>query len=161
MQALAGIMLATFAATATQAKEITRVTDDLYVAGQPTAEEFAQFASDGGHNVIDLRPPGETPDFNEAAAVTRTGMAYYNIPVAGASDLTRDNVELLDRILTRAAGEMTLLHCASANRVGALMALRARWLYNATLDDAIAIGQDHGMTSLQPQVERLLLQDPP
>ncbi len=139
-----------------KAKEITQISDHLHVAGQPTAEELDAFAQQGGRHVIDLRPPEETPDFNEAAVVTRAGMAYYNIPIAGAAGLTRDNVEQLDRTLRRLEGETTLLHCSSSNRVGALMALRARWLYDASVDEALAIGKEHGMADLQPQVEKLL-----
>jgi uncharacterized protein (TIGR01244 family) len=138
------------------AKEITQVSDYLYVAGQPAAEEFVIFAAQGGRHVINLRPPEETPDFNEAAAVTRSGMAYYNIPIAGAAGLTRDNVEQLDRLLAKLEGEKTLLHCSSSNRVGALMALRAKWLHGASFDEALAVGTTHGLTSLQPQVEALL-----
>lgn len=148
-----------FALSSVQAMEITRVSDNLHVSGQPTASEFTEFAARGGMHVIDLRPPSETPDFNEAAVVTRAGMAYYNIPIAGSRDLTRDNVELLDRVLAKVDRETTLLHCASANRVGALMALRARWLYDADYEEAITLGREHGMTTLQPDVERLLQSD--
>ena len=139
-----------------QAAELRHISDDFYVAGQPTAEDIAQFANSGGLNVINLRPPSETPDFNEAAVVTEAGMAYYNIPVAGAAGLTHENVELLDRLLAKLQSQKTLLHCSSSNRVGAMMALRANWLHDAGHDEALAIGKKHGLTKLQPQVERLL-----
>ena len=139
-----------------QAEELKRISEDFYVAGQPGEEDITEFANNGGQYVINLRPPAETPEFNEAAIVTKAGMAYYNIPVAGVDGLTRENVELLDQLLAKLEGKKTLLHCSSSNRVGAMMALRANWLHDAGHDEALAIGKKHGLTKLQPQVERLL-----
>lgn len=139
------------------AAELVRITDDFHVAGQPSEEEIVRFGARGGGHVIDLRPAAEARGYDEPAAVTRAGMAYYNIPVSGPAGLTRENVELLDGLLARLEGEKVLLHCSSSNRVGALMALRARWLHGASVDEALAVGERHGMTSLAPHVERLLV----
>lgn len=145
--------------SAAAAKDITRISDDFYVAGQPTAQELVEFAGDGGRHVIDLRGPSESPGFDEAAVVREAGMTYHKLPITGAAGLTRENVRSLDSLLSRLEGEKTLLHCASANRVGALMALRAKWLYGASEAEALALGREHGLTSLQPQVERLLKEE--
>ena len=68
-------------------------------------------------------------------------------------------MQTLDRLLAQAEGERTLLHCASGNRVGALMALRAAWLHGASDEEALAIGRAHGLASLRGQVEMLLRKD--
>jgi protein tyrosine phosphatase (PTP) superfamily phosphohydrolase (DUF442 family) len=89
-------------------------------------------------------------------------MSYVRIPVAGAADLTRINVELLDTALRVAepAGRV-LLHCVSGNRVGALLALRENWLYGASPEDALALGRAAGLTSLEPETRKLLGLEPP
>lgn len=135
---------------------IKLIDEHLSVAGQPTPEELQRFAAEGGTHVIDLRGPGEDRGYDEAAAVEAAGMSYHNLPITGAAGLTRENVKKLDSLLTETSGGKTLLHCASANRVGALMALRARWLQGASMAEALEIGRRHGLTSLQPQVEALL-----
>jgi len=139
-------------------KNIGQPAINRYTAGPPEPELFSAFAKAGVKHVINLRPPAETPNLNEAALVTKAGMSYYNVPIAGMRDLTRDNVVLIDKLLQKIGDESTLLHCSSSNRVGAVMALRAGWLKGASFDKAIAIGKQWGLTRMQPGVEQLLLQ---
>ena len=68
---------------AAAAADIARIDEDLYVAGQPTAEDIAAFAREGGKHVINLRPPSETPGLDEAAVAAAAGLAYHNLPIAG------------------------------------------------------------------------------
>lgn len=156
LTALACLLILPTVTSGAAAMDITQVSDDLYVGGQPTADDLAVFAREGGRHVINLRTPSETPGLDQSALVTEAGLTYHELPIAGPTGLTRDNVQTLDRLLARLDGEKTLLHCASSNRVGALMALRAKWLYGASDAEALAIGQEHGLASLQGQVERLL-----
>ncbi len=122
-------------------KNISHPAINHYGAGQPEPESFSEFSKAGVKHIINLRPPAETPNLNEAAIVTKAGMAYYNVPISGTSDLTRDNVLLVDKLLRKIGDESVLLHCSSSNRVGAIMTLRAAWLEGASTDDAIAIGK--------------------
>lgn len=135
--------------------------DDLHTGGQPSAEDLAAFAATGGVHVIDLRGPAESRGFDEAGITRRFGMHYHNLPITGTAGLTRDNVQALDRLLAQTVEqhEKTLLHCASGNRVGALMALRAKWLQGSSEAEALAIGHAHGMTSLEAQVRELLREE--
>ncbi len=139
-------------------KSISHPASNRYSSGQPESASFPAFAQAGVQHVINFRPPAETPNLNEAALVTKAGMAYYNVPISGANDLTRDNVVLIDNILQKIGAESALLHCSSSNRVGAIMALRAAWLEGETSDEAIKIGKQWGLTKLQPSVEKLLMQ---
>jgi len=139
-------------------KNISHPVANRYVAGQPKASEFSDFAKAGVKHVINLRPPSETPDTNEAAIVTKAGMAYYNVPISGTADMTLENVKLVDKLLGQIGDESVLLHCSSGNRAGAVMALRAAWLKGVSNDEAIAIGKRWGLTRLQSRVERLLMQ---
>ena len=131
-------------------------TPQHFTAGQPTPDQLAAFADYGVVHVIDLRPPEEGEARNNAADVTRAGMAYYHIPIAGSADLTREHVEVLDAILERVGDDAVLMHCASSNRVGALMALRAAWLENDDTEAAIAKGKAYGLTSLESSVRAAL-----
>jgi uncharacterized protein (TIGR01244 family) len=112
--------------------------------------------ADGVQVVISLLPDGEQTVLDERAAVERTGLSYVSIPVASAADLTEANVLALDRALAEHSDEKVLVHCASGNRVGALLALRANWLHGASAEEALAIGQEAGMTRLEAPVRKLL-----
>ena len=124
-------------------------------AGRLAPEDIARVREAGIRHVIDLRPDAETPDFDEAAAVDAAGLAYDNLPVAGAADLTPATVQAFDALL-RDAGRPVLVHCASGNRVGALAALRAAWVDGVPADEAIAIGKAWGLTGLEPAVRERL-----
>ena len=130
--------------------------DGRYSAGQPTAEQLQTLSAHGIGVVIDLRADSETPELDEAALVRAIGLDYHNLPVGGAAGLTRDNVQALDRLIADAGDRPLLVHCASGNRVGAMMALRERWLRGATPEQALAVGRDWGMKSLEPDVDALL-----
>lgn len=130
--------------------------DGRYSAGQPTAEQLQTLSAHGIGVVIDLRADSETPDLDEAALVRALGLDYHNLPVGGAAGLTRDNVQALDRLIADAGDRPLLLHCASGNRVGAMMALREHWLRGATPEQSLAVGRDWGLKSLAPDVEALL-----
>jgi uncharacterized protein (TIGR01244 family) len=106
--------------------------------------------------VIDLSDDEETPDFDEAAAVSEAGMRYSNLPIDGANGLTRENVERFDKLVTAAGDAPTLIHCGSANRVGALIALRAATRQGQPVDDAIALGRSWGLKGLEPAVREQL-----
>lgn len=144
------------AAADTDIPNFQKLSPQAFAAGQPPASAFEALADRGVRHVINLRPIAEGPDYNEAAAATAAGMAYYNIPIAGAVDLTRANVERLDAVLARTGDEAFLLHCASSNRVGALMALRNAWVEGAPASEALAEGKRWGLTSLEPAVRERL-----
>jgi uncharacterized protein (TIGR01244 family) len=129
----------------------------LYTAGQPSAAELQQAAAAGITTVIDLRQPDEARGFDETAAAERLGLRYVRIPVAGAAGLTDANAQALRTALAQSQGPV-LLHCASGNRAGALLAvLEAR--DGASVDQALRFGREAGMTSLEAPTRVLLEQD--
>ena len=133
--------------------DILAVADDLYSAGQPSEAELAALARKGVRTVINLRHPSEATNFDEVAAVAATGMHYVAIPVAGSQDLTPETVARFGRELAKAqACGPVLVHCASANRVGALIALEWAWVQGQTADIALAAGRAAGLTGLEPAV---------
>jgi uncharacterized protein (TIGR01244 family) len=127
-----------------------------HVSGQPSAEAIAQLRSAGITTVIDLRPDQETPELDEKAAVEQTGIKYLALPISGAADLTRENVARFDQLLKATATGNVLIHCASGNRVGAMLALQARWVLGKSAEESLAIGKAAGMTGLAGDVQKLV-----
>lgn len=129
----------------------------LYTAGQPSAAQLQQAAAAGVTTLIDLRQPYEARGFDETAAAERLGLRYVRIPIAGAAGLTDANAQALRTALAQSQGPV-LLHCASGNRAGALLALlEAR--NGASVDEALTLGRAAGMTSLEAPTRVLLEQD--
>jgi|SRR5699024_1035256 len=124
--------------------------------GQPTPEQLETAARNGIRRVINLRPPTEDAGYDEAEQADQLGLEYTVLPIAGAPDLTRDNAEQLDALLAGDESAPTLVHCASGNRVGALMALRAAWVHGKSADEALAIGRRWGLTRAEAAVASLL-----
>lgn len=128
----------------------------LYSAGQPSAAQLQQAAAAGVTTVIDLRQPDEDRGFDETLAAERLGLRYVRIPVAGAAGLSEANARALRVALAQSQGPV-LVHCASGNRAGALLALlQARG--GASVDQALQFGRDAGMTSLEAPTRALLEQ---
>lgn len=133
-----------------------QVSDKLWVMGTPSNGQLSEFADKGGELVINLLSQIEMEGSEEAAVVTRNGMAYYHVPVNGADGVTLENARMVDRILLKNSDKKAMVHCASSNRVGALMALRAGWLDGMPVEKALEIGREHGMTSLEGKVKSML-----
>lgn len=136
-------------------KNISQPEANIYASGQPTKEEFNSLAELGIQHVINLRPVKEL-DWDEAAHVESLGMKYYSIPVAGAAGITLENATLLKETLNTIGDSPTLVHCASSNRVGALIALAAGAKDGAEAEAAINEGKRWGLASLESVVRNLL-----
>lgn len=131
---------------------------DLITAGQPSAQQLRDAAANGVTTVIDLRRADEDRGYDEAALAEELGLRYVRLPIAGAGDITEANARTLDRLLKQDGGK-TLLHCASANRAGALLSVIEARVNGAAVDDALKLGRDAGMTSLEPAA-RAALENP-
>lgn len=129
---------------------------NLLTAGQPTPADFEALAAAGLRHIINLRPTTEDAGFDEAALALRLGLSYTVVPVAGPGDLNLARTRELDAALTATQSEPVLVHCASSNRVGALLALRASWLQGKSTDEALALGRAGGLTKMEPVVQQLL-----
>lgn len=164
---LAGIMLlvamlSTGSALAINEGEMPEIlnarqpTPDLLIGGQPERSELRAAGEAGVQTVINLRAEGEFTEWDEGALAEELGMHYVHIPIASPEDLDAEAVSTLDRALSESSNEPTLVHCASGNRVGALFALRAAFLNDHSDEEAMRIGREHGLTSLEPVVREIL-----
>ena len=123
----------------------------VVAAGRLKEDDVARLQKAGIRHVIDLTLDAETPDFDEAQAVRSAGIGYSNLPLRGAPDLTRENVVAFDELI-RNAERPVLVHCSSANRVGAIAALRAAWIDGKSEEEAIAVGKAWGLRALEADV---------
>lgn len=152
-----GLGVAQLAPAAPPIPDVRMPFEGVWTGGQPTPEQLEQVALARWRTVINLRADGE-PGFEwERETAERLGLRYVHLPIHGAADLTRTNVERLDSELRDAlvAGPV-LLHCASGNRVGALLALREAWLRGAEAEAALKLGLAAGLAGLEPATRELL-----
>ena len=125
------------------------VCGDVLLASQPAEGDFATLRQQGYRSVLNLRHEREMNqlDFDQAEAITSQGMHYYHVPVGGADELTDDVFDHVRQILNNPGNRPVLVHCASANRVGAV------WLAHRVLDagvayeDALAEAEQVGLRS--------------
>ncbi len=124
-------------------------------SGQPTEDQFRQLAASGLKHVINLRPTSEQ-DWDEGALVRSLGMEYHNIPISGAADVTSENARSLNELLSSLNGQPVLVHCASGNRVGALMAVSAKDSKGMDVEAAITEGRRWGLAAMAGAVRERL-----
>jgi uncharacterized protein (TIGR01244 family) len=122
-------------------------------AGQPQADHFRQVAEAGYRAVIDLRAPDEPRGFDEAAVVRAAGLRYENIPVSGT--FGDAEVDRFRAVLRDPANRPALVHCGSANRVGALLIPYLVLDEGRTTDEAVRLAREVGLRS-QPLADAAL-----
>ena len=132
---------------------------DLLACGMPSEQDLQDAAKKGIKTVINLCPQEETPA-SESDQVAALGMHYVNIPIRGAQDLPRDAARQLAALMEDCNNHPLLVHCRSANRVGALVALKEYWYSGKSADEALAMGRKAGLTKLEPGVVELMRRDP-
>jgi uncharacterized protein (TIGR01244 family) len=156
-------------ATTAMAEEMTEILVDLEAlessknlspvnglrsSGQPDAEQLALFAEAGYVAVVDLRGESENRGLDEVAVIESLGLDYLSLPVSGADSISWENAAKLEEILSSYDGPV-LVHCASGNRVGALLAL-SKSENGAGDEEAVAYGRAAGLTGLEPVVRSRL-----
>ncbi|CAG0987383.1 atypical dual specificity phosphatase [Phycisphaerales bacterium] len=106
----------------------------ILLASQPSAADFDFARKDGVKAVLNFRLDSELKDFEEAKVVEGLGMKYISIPWHGEEQLT-DAVFDKGRQALSTAPRPLLVHCASANRVGAI------WFAWRAIDGGVPVEQ--------------------
>ncbi len=107
---------------------------EIYLASQPSKEDFELAKEAGIKTVINLRKKEEL-DWDEKAAVEKLGMEYHDLGFKTPEELTDEIFDTARRLLASTDKNPILLHCSSANRVGAI------WLAHRVLDDGLSFEQ--------------------
>ena len=133
--------------------------DGLVTSAQPSERQMEALAAAGFENFISLRPTSESGAGWEEAHMDGKSYDFQRLPISGADDLTRERVEEFASLLEAAGDEPTVLYCASSNRVGAMLALKAYWLDGVPAEQALELGRAGGLTRLEGAVrERMGLE---
>ncbi|HUF82642.1 MAG TPA: sulfur transferase domain-containing protein [Burkholderiales bacterium] len=137
--------------------DILRPLPGILAAAQPSLAQLVSLAREGVRTVINLRAPNEQVDFDEAREAKSLGLRYVSIPIAGPQDVGPETAARFSRELedARSAGDV-LVHCASANRAGAMLALDQGLTRNQPVAEALAIGRAGGLTTLEPKIAEIL-----
>lgn len=94
--------------------------EGVITAGQPGEEHLQALADAGYRTIIDLRTSQEERGYDEPATARHAGMEYINLPV-GPESLDGTKIERFRELMNDADRRPALVHCSSANRVGALL----------------------------------------
>ena len=123
----------------------TVVKPGLAAAGRPSDEGFRQLKAQGFRTVIDLRTPSEEGQPEEKAIVEAQGLKYVHVPLM-PNTFSPADVAAVKAVLDDATSGPVLLHCQSANRVGAVWAA-IRASEGLPLEEAIEDGKRVGLRS--------------
>jgi len=128
---------------------------NLVTAGQPSVDDLDKLAKRGIKIVINLRTTKEMKKIKEQEEVEKRGMVYVSIPIDGSDGITLDNAKKLDAAMNDLK-QPVLVHCASSNRVGGLLAYRAFVIEHKDAEQALSFGKSAGMKSTEKKVKKLL-----
>jgi protein tyrosine phosphatase (PTP) superfamily phosphohydrolase (DUF442 family) len=92
----------------------------IATAGQPDAPAWGSLAGLGFKSVVDLREPDEPRGHDEVGEIARAGLRYLALPVSHES-LGDEQFDAIRAFLRDPLNRPVLVHCQSANRVGALL----------------------------------------
>jgi uncharacterized protein (TIGR01244 family) len=118
--------------------------DSLATAAQPSEPAFGKVAASGFRSVLNLRTAAEGVDIEkERRLVEQSGMRYFHIPVVSSAPREEQADEFI-RVVRDQTHHPMLIHCASANRVGAFImiyrVMEHGWNEQAALEEAVKIG---------------------
>ncbi len=119
-------------------------------------EQMASLQALGYRTFISLRPADEAGAGWEEEYAEAAGLNFHRLPVAGPDDVNLENAESLTRLLDPTGSSAAVIYCATGNRVGALLALKAHFLDGHTPEEALRFGRESGLTRLEPRVRELL-----
>jgi protein tyrosine phosphatase (PTP) superfamily phosphohydrolase (DUF442 family) len=119
---------------------------DVATAGQPDASAWAVLAREGFKSVVDLREASEPRGHDEVGEIARAGLRYLALPVSHES-LGDRQFDVLRDFLRDENNRPSVVHCQSANRVGALMLPYLVLDAHIPLEEAKAMATSIGLRS--------------
>ncbi len=120
---------------------------NIWMAGQFTPDDIAKLKEAGITTVVTLRTDGELT-WDEKQLLEEAGIKYIAIPFRQPETLTDEVFDKVRDILKKSQQDekqKLLLHCGSANRVGAVWAAFRALDQNVPLDEAIKEAKEVGL----------------
>lgn len=122
----------------------------LATAGQPPETAWTQLAEAGYRTVVDLRAPEEPRGHDEPEAVRAAGLDYVPIPVSQPT-LGDAEFDKFRQVVSAPERRPILVHCATSNRVGALLLPYFALDEGMSLADATRLAQQAGLRNAELQ----------
>ncbi len=122
--------------------------------GQPDSLQLVALGRSGYRTVLDLRAATEPRGMDEPAVARASGLAYRNLPVTPET-LTDSTFAAFRSLAADSASHPILVHCASGNRVGAVM---IPWLvldHGWSIERAVATANAGGLSSAEMRDQAL------
>ena len=135
-------------------QERMKISDQITVGAQPTAEQLQDLVQEGFKTVVNLRTEGESdqplsPE-EEGNEVRALAMKYLHIPVSSQA-MQPDEVDQFRRELGQLPGPI-FVHCHKGKRAGAFAmmhsAIEAGWTGDQTLQTAQQMGFECDVAAL-------------
>ena len=138
-----------------------KLTQNIYVSGQISSNDFAQMRNSGIKAIINNRPDGEEPGQLSAAEAAKLAdehnMDYHYLPMVNGQPLETSLVEDFKSIID--ANDVPILtHCRSGMRSTFIWALGQIQAGTITVDDAINSAQAAGipLSNARPALEAVV-----
>ena len=119
--------------------------DNLYLAGQPSANSWDHIAKLNIKKVINLRDTSEMDFSGQEEALSKLGIAYEQFPIVKGGALLEDNCEKLSEMLN--TEDEFFIHCGSANRVGGWLITYLTKHRGLDFDTAVEIAERNGLSN--------------
>jgi len=130
------------------ATNVTRVDATVACGGATTAEAYPELKNLGFKSVINLRRESEAgADIAGAkTAAAASGLTFIHIPVDAANP-TPEGAETFLTAVSNRENQPVYIHCASANRVGAMWLIKRVVLDGWEIERATAEAEAIGLTN--------------
>lgn len=124
----------------------SRVDATVACGGATEPSAIAALAAEGFKTVVNLRQLSEPGVADEEEVVSQAGLAYVHLPMDPMAPEAATAERFLE-VLADTSNQPVYIHCASANRVGAVWAIKRVVQDGWTRERAIEEGRAIGMKS--------------
>src|SRR5947209_8573770 len=141
----------------THIRNFDRVNDHIYRSGEPSTIGLQELGALGIKHVIDLRQKSGATAF-EKEALEKLGIKYTNIPFAGFSAPSDQQVQSVLKLLTDNVPSPVLVHCRRGkDRTGTVIACYRVQHDGWDNQRALAEAKEHGMSRLERGMQAYIL----
>lgn len=128
----------------------------ILTGGCPSNRDLKRLAQAGFRSVLDLRPSSEWQGEDFAAQVRAAGLEFLHLPIDGLQDMQPEQTRQFLAYWNDETRRPMLIHCASGNRVGAMLALAKHRAGEANVEKALELGRAAGLTRSEQDIRTLL-----
>ncbi len=128
----------------------------LMTGGCPSDADLARLKQAGFKTALDLRPSTEWNGDDFAGRVERAGLVFLQLPVSGVDTVDQEQMRQFWAYWNNPSLKPMLVHCASGNRVGALLALAAYQCGGLAAEEAMQRGLAAGLKASEAMVRARL-----